>query len=142
VAPSGMHIERFLPPFPLRMVVNTSCDNVSEQFSFAVFKKNLENLSGSWLRENREITEIMLPEMVNVSLELAETSARKVIASAITKIESAMGTEIRRLKELQKINPEIRNEEFESMEYEEQALISHVRRARFRLDALRVVLMN
>ena len=43
---------------------------------------------------------------------------------------------------MQKVNPEIRSKEIESMENEKQVLSAHVQDARFRLDALRVVLMG
>jgi len=142
VAPVGTHIDRFLPPTPFRIVVNSSGHDVSGEYPFSVFEKNLENLSGSWLKENPEISEIMVPEMVNTSLKIAENSARPIIASAQAEIDAVMGVEIRRLKDLQKVNPQIRNEEIESMENEKQVLSYHVQDARFRLDALRVVLMG
>ncbi len=142
IAPSELNIERFLPPMPLRIVVDSSANVVSEDYPFSLFEEKLENFSGSWLVENREITEIFLPEMVNTTAVIAETSAPPVVESAVAEIETVMGAEIRRLKELQKVNPAIRNDEIEIMENEKQALLNHVRRARFRLDALRVVLMG
>ncbi len=142
IAPSGMHIERFLPLSPVRIVVDSSGNDVSEDYPFVLFEQKLGNFNGVWLSKNREITEIFLPEMVNVSAGIAEASAQPMIKSAVDEIESVMGTEIERLKGLQKVNPEIRKEEIEIMENEKQALCNHVRGARFRLDALRVVLMT
>ncbi|MDA3897853.1 MAG: RNA polymerase-associated protein RapA [Desulfobacteraceae bacterium] len=142
VAPVGLNIDRFLPPLPFRLVVDTSGNNVTDDYPFAAFKQNLKDLSGSWLNENSEIAEILLPNMVNTSLEIAESSAQPIIESALAEIESVMGTEISRLKELKKVNPDIRSEEINIMENEKHSLCSHVQEARFRLDALRIVLMT
>ncbi|MCD6586875.1 MAG: RNA polymerase-associated protein RapA, partial [Desulfobacteraceae bacterium] len=142
IAPSGLHIERFLPPLPLRIVVDSSGNDVAEKYPLAVFEENLQDLSGSWLMENREITEIFLPEMVIVSAGIVEISVQSMITSAVAEIESVMGVEIRRLKDLQKVNTDISKDEIKIMENEKQVLCRHVGAARFRLDALRVVLMT
>lgn len=142
IAPSGLHIERFLPLLPLRIVVDSAGNDVSEDFTFSLFEEKLENFPGSWLMENSEITEIFLPEMVNATAGIAEAAARQVINLAVAEMESVMGAEIRRLKDLKKINPEIRKDEIEIMENEKHALSLHMRGARFRLDALRVILMT
>ena len=142
VAPVGMNISRFMPPLPLRIVADSSGNNVTDDYPVAAFEQNLENLPGSWLRENCEISEILIPEMVNTSFKIAELSAQPVIDSAVAEIESVMGVEIQRLKALKKVNPDIRSKEIDIMENEKHALCGHVRSARFRMDALRIVLMT
>ncbi len=142
VAPCQLHMDRFLPSDALRLVVDSSGNDVSETYPFAVFEQNLENFAGSWLLENPEIGEILLPQMIAATTETAERSAAPVIESAIAEINSVMGDEIRRLKDLKKANPDIRDEEISSLEHEKQALCGYISQARFRLDALRLVLLT
>lgn len=142
VAPCQLHMDRFLPSDALRLVVDSSGNDVSEVYPFSVFAKNLENFNGSWLLENPEIGEILLPQMMAATFAAAERSAAPVIESAIAEINSVMGDEIRRLKDLKKANPDIRAEEIASLEQEKQALCDYISQARFRLDALRVVLLT
>ena len=139
IAPSELHIDRFLPSSVLRLVVDSAGNEVSDAYPFALFKENLENVSGSWRPEKSEATEFFLPEMITVCVKTALRSVTPAIESAVEEIEFIMGNEIRRLRTLQKVNPDIRCEEVESLENEKQELCRHMRSARFRLDALRLI---
>lgn len=141
VAPAHLQIDRFLPEAPIRIVVDHSGQNVTDQHPFEQFENCLENLPGSWLSENPIIAGELLPGLIEDNSDKAENQLQKIIESGVSQMESTMEPEIRRVKELRKVNPEIRKEEIELMEWEREALRKHLLETRLRLDAVRFVLL-
>ncbi len=141
IAPSTLHIDRFLPAEPVRIVVDHLGRDVTSDYPFGQFEKSLENFPGSWLSKNPEISGVLLPEMINNTCDMAKQAAFGIMESGVSGIESSMGKEIRRLKDLRKVNPGIRAKEIELMAREMEALCKPMLTARFRLDALRAVVM-
>ncbi|MCF8069657.1 MAG: RNA polymerase-associated protein RapA [Desulfobacterales bacterium] len=141
IALPELQIDRFLSASPVRIVVNNAGEDVSTEYPFELFEKNLEDLSGSWLSENPEIPNKLLPEMFNKAGNIAEKILPRIIKSGVLKMESVMETEIRRLKELRKVNPEIREEEIDFMAFEMGAIRKYMETTRFRLDAARAIYM-
>jgi ATP-dependent helicase HepA len=141
IAPSTLHIDRFLPTEPVRVVVDHLGRDVTIDYPLGQFEKSLENLPGSWLSKNPEISGVLLPKMINNTCDIAKKAAFGIMESGVSDIESSIGREIRRLKELRKVNPGIRAKEIELMVLEMEELRKHMLTARFRLDALRAVVM-
>jgi ATP-dependent helicase HepA len=104
IAPPALHIDRFLPPTPVR-----------------VFGKGAD--LEAMLADSRRRAEAQVPEIV--------AEARGSMASQLT-------AEIDRLRELQRINPSVRDEEIAALVAEQRALDEHLRRARLRLDCVKL----
>jgi len=141
IALPELQIDRFLPATPVRIVVDHSGKDVTDMFPFELFEKNIEDLSGSWLSENPQISGELLPGMFNQASDVAEKVLPDIIKSGILKMESVMGSEIHRLEELRKVNPDIREEEIELMAFEKETIQKYMETTRFRMDAVRAIYM-
>ena len=137
VAPKNLNADRFLPPTPIRVLVNHAMEDCTDFYPPHNLAKQIRGSAESLL-ENPQIKE-MIPDMIKETESLAAPNQQEFIYSALEKMDAEIGNEIHRLQELQKINPNIKNEEIENWQREEAALKQAISTSRLRLDALRLI---
>lgn len=134
VAPPRLHIDRFLPPTPVRVVVDQSLtDRTGVSVGALVAGR------GPWLAERRETLTPLLAGMNDRCAELAEAQADTLRTEASTLLTTALESEIGRLRALAKVNAHIRPAEIAAAERERTELTDHIAKARLRPDALRLI---
>jgi len=139
VAPPTLHVDRFLPPTPLRVLVDHQGNEASFEITSDLLTRQLE--AGDpypWL-ERSEIREDLLPDLLEQTQELAEARVAAFVAQARKDMSAQLDHELTRLRELQKVNRSVRAEEVELLVQQKQALDQHLTRARLRLDAIRLI---
>ena len=136
VAPPRLHADRFLPPTCLRVVVDqTGADRSDESDSLTT----LEAGDNGWFREQAPQLRGALQQMLRQAEGVAETRADKERADASGHLIASLSAEIERLRALARSNPLVRPEEITLVEDELEELGRHVAAARLRLDAVRLV---
>ncbi len=142
VAPAKAQVNRFLPPTPLRIVIDSDFNNWSKRISFEFFENRLESMepavAADMIRAGKETIEIMLKK----SRVIAEKKIQSIVQASKASMEKTLSNEIDRLKELKKINPNIRIEEIELLQKQEADLKIYLENAKLRLDAIRIVLCS
>lgn len=136
VAPPNLHVDRFLPPTSLRLLVDQTGADRSASLS------NLGRLgegAGAWFHEHQAELRPHLKEMMQEVERLAELRAEEVRAAAARDLKTRLGSEIERLEALARANDRVRPEEISLIEDELEGLQRHVNAARLRLDSLRVI---
>jgi ATP-dependent helicase HepA len=134
VAPPHLHVDRFLPPTPLRAVVDANgnaLDKISGQ---------LRNADGDVILENSEIRDDLLPRMIEIAGNLVAKRVPTIVDDARRQMNAQLEWEMTRLRDLQKVNKTVRPEEIELLEQQQRALDGHLAGARLRLDAIRLIL--
>jgi ATP-dependent helicase HepA len=138
VAERSLHVSRFLPPEPLRVVVDTRLmfrpDYVAGERALARAEERVVDL----LRYRKPLA-ALVPPMLRAATDEATRIAAQHIARAEAAAASLLGHEIERLRALAAVNPSVRPEEIETLEAERDALARALPLARPRLDALRMV---
>ncbi|MFA6009396.1 MAG: RNA polymerase-associated protein RapA [Desulfobacteraceae bacterium] len=142
VAPRSLHIDRFLPDKPVRVVVDHSGHDLTRDYSSDLFSTCLESLPGTWLVENQVISGDLLPGLLQQAQAAADPLAHAIIDASVNKMETAMQSEFQRLINLKKVNPSIREEEIVMMANEIEELRCCLDRTILRLDALRLILLK
>lgn len=137
IAPSRFHVDRFLPPTPLRVIVDHRGQSASETVLPTAFAATAGD--GRMLLERPEIRDTLLPRLLERTRQLVDVQAAAVVAEASAAMTARLQRETSRLRDLQKVNRTVRNEEIESLLQEREALDGHIGSARLRLDALRVI---
>ncbi len=137
VAPAQLHIERFLPQTPVRIIVDHKGSDLTEQAAFA--KPPLRKGDAASLVRNEKIKRVILPAMLEKVRALGADRSGAVIADAMTRMLGEMGAEISRLRDLSEVNDHIRPEEIAALEEREEALAQAIKGARVRLDAVRLI---
>lgn len=134
VAPPRLHVDRFLPPTPVRVVVD---QRLTDRTGVSVGP--LVPGRGAWLTERRETLTPLLAKMNERCAELAEARAETLRREAVTLLTEALGGEIRRLRALALVDAHVRPAEIAATERERTDLSEHIASARLRPDALRLV---
>jgi ATP-dependent helicase HepA len=136
VADRALHVSRFLPPSPLRVVVDT---RLALRPDFRA--------SGASLQQAREQPpdtlrfRPLLARLVPPMLAACETEARRLASTevglALAAAEQDLGADRARLAALARVNPAVREEEIEAVATELEAVRAALATAAPRLDALR-----
>jgi ATP-dependent helicase HepA len=137
VAPARLHVERFLPQTPLRVMVDHQGGEQTENaaFSHAVLRKG----DPRSLMSNEAVKRNLLPKMLDKIRERGMIKSREVIDRALVLMHAEMSAEIARLRDLAVVNDHIKSEEITALEQREAELGCVINQARVRIDAVRLI---
>ncbi|MBJ7424130.1 MAG: DEAD/DEAH box helicase family protein [Akkermansiaceae bacterium] len=137
VAPARLHVERFLPQTPLRVMVDHQGGEQTENaaFSHAVLRKG----DPGSLMSNEAVKRNLLPKMLDKIRERGIIKSREVIDRALELMHTEMSAEIVRLRDLAVVNDHIKSEEITALEHRETELGCVINQARVRIDAVRLI---
>jgi ATP-dependent helicase HepA len=94
------------------------------------------------LLDNHRIKQKLLPGMLEKSREHATERAAAICRHAIEKMRAMLRSESDRLRDLQKVNDHIRDEEISLLETQTKDLALHLESAPLRLDSVRLILRS
>jgi ATP-dependent helicase HepA len=140
VAPSRLHVDRFLPPTPVRIVIDMQGEDCSADFSHSFINKNCSDEEAFRLKQNPELLKALVPEMLKSARGLAREQKSVLLQSAMHDAHTHLDGEASRLKELQKVNPNVREEEIKLAENVIADVTRHIAKAHLRLDSVRLIL--
>ncbi len=139
IAPAHLHLDRFLPPTPLRILVDHRGADLGERLPHTGLRRLLQDGEGQALLDQAEIRGTLLPRMLEHTQALAERKAPGLVSKARKAMGEHLGHEVARLQDLQRVNPSVRAEEVEAMAQLQRDLDQHLGGARLRLEALRLI---
>ncbi len=137
VAPAALHVDRFLPPHPIRVAVDHRLQDESENVKLSGAK--LEKGDLFRLLHNETLKRKLVPAMLAEAQRLAGVELERLVKAARAKMTSELKAEIDRLRHLSAVNEQIRPEEIEALEAQRTALGEALGGTRLRLDAVRLV---
>jgi ATP-dependent helicase HepA len=133
IAPASLHIDRFLPPTPFRIVLN------HELAESATPGPLVDAPPSSSFLEQPPISQVLLPKMIARARELAELRTPQIVAASEAAMHAILDHEVDRLRLLQRVNDHVRDDEIRIAEAQAAALHTHIAKARPRLDAVRII---
>ncbi|MBN8727248.1 MAG: RNA polymerase-associated protein RapA [Xanthomonadales bacterium] len=138
VADRRLHVGRFLPPSPLRAVVDTRLTLRPDYRASAASLQHAREQPPDTLRFRP-----LLAKLVPPMLAACETEARRLasteVGRALAAAEQELGAACTRLVALARVNPAVREEEIEAVAAELEAVRAALATAAPRLDAVRFV---
>jgi ATP-dependent helicase HepA len=140
IAPAELHVDRFLSPSPIRVVVDHAGKDRREDEAYASAK--FEKGVPTRLLENASVKRKLFPSMLSKSRKHAESAMKKLVEEAKTAMQAQMQSEIQRLEDLRQINDHVRPDEITTLRNQMQSLDEALSGARIRLDMLRLVLQT
>ena len=140
VAPVKLHIGRFLPATPVRVVVDQQFTECTARHPEQVMLKQLRgSLQAADLMENPTIKSELIPGMLKKSRQAGEKLAKQIIAAAKDEMNNRLGAELDRLKSLKRVNNIVSNAEIKLAAQEMQDIENYILSAQLRLDSLRLI---
>jgi len=138
VAPPRLDADRFLPPLPATIAVDSRLQKregfVPNERAVHRAADRQHDLSGM-----RKVLGALVPPMLERARDEGEARCAQLAAEAAANADAALGAEIQRLEALARINPAVRPAEIERLREERAQLLALLPQARPRLDALRLV---
>ena len=139
IAAPRLHVDRFLPGTPVRVVVNHKPAAVTKQYPPESFAGTLKKGRPHTLLDKHDIARRVIPAMLKTAQDAAEVTAKQLIESSLAEMNQMLGHELHRLRTLRQVNTHIRPEELELAEREQRELHAAIQGARLRLDCLRMI---
>ncbi len=139
VALSHLHVDRFLSPTPIRVVVDIRGSDLSEERPLEWAEENLEPGDINRFLERPGFNRDFLEAMIGGAEEIATKRSKRLKTTAKSKAKKVLEFEIERLEDLQKINDNVSEEEITIAKAELAGVREAIDDARLRLDSLRLV---
>jgi ATP-dependent helicase HepA len=92
------------------------------------------------LRQNPEVLRQLVPEMLRSARKFARETKSTILQEAMAEAHARLDGEANRLKELQKVNANVSEEEIKIAQNVVEDVTRHISKAHLRLDAVRLVL--
>nr|WP_310618190.1 RNA polymerase-associated protein RapA [Pantoea cypripedii] len=141
-APKHLQLTRFLPPTPVRLLMDRSGNNLAAKVEFESFNRQLNAVN----RHTGSKLVNAVQQDVHQILTLAESAvvpeAQAVIAAAKVEADEKLSAELSRLEALRAVNPNIRDDEVEALESNRRQVLASLGEAGWRLDALRLIVVT
>ncbi|SFI10468.1 RNA polymerase-associated protein RapA [Modicisalibacter xianhensis] len=138
-APSRLHVNRFLPPTAIRVLLDESGANLSDKVSFTGLAKNLKKVKKAVARDLIKSRHDQLRELLTQGEGEADRELPTIIETAQQRMRDELDGELTRLQALARHNPAVRDDEIQALRDERQALDTAIEGTRLRLDAVRVI---
>ncbi|MDQ7730890.1 RNA polymerase-associated protein RapA [Halomonas sp. SpR8] len=139
-APKKLHLNRFLPPTAVRLLLDESGANLTSKISFTGLGKNLQKVNKSLARDLIKSRHDQLRELLTQGEGEAERQLPSIVENAEARMRAQLDAEIARLTALAEHNPAVRSAEIDALKDERMALSEAIESTRLRLDSVRVII--
>jgi len=138
-APETVQMDRFLPPFPIRVLLDHNKKDLTKLLPFEKIRSKLSDGKKHLLLEAPAIIKELIPDLLDFALSIAEKKGEIAIKSAIASINEELNSEITRLIPLQKVNHNIKKKDIEFLKTKRDELLKYAANAKIRLDSLMII---
>jgi len=142
IAPKQLQVDRYLPITPLRTLISKD----KKDYSKILGHKKLNSLCMKIERQTAHTIikqiKIELEQMIDFAIKFSQSRLPRILEEAQQRADSLLTAEINRLKQLQKKNASIRNEEIEFLENQLHACTVMIVNAKYELQAVRLVIVQ
>ncbi|BFI63642.1 RNA polymerase-binding ATPase [Yersinia pseudotuberculosis] len=141
-APKHLQLTRFLPPTPVRMLMDRNGTNLAAQVEFESFNRQLNAVNRHTSSKLVNAVQQEVHTMLQQAEALVEAQAQALIETAKREADDKLSTELARLEALKAVNPNIRDDEIEALEHNRKMVLENLNQAGWRLDAIRLVVVT
>ncbi len=139
VADSRWHVEQFLAPTPVRIVVDIRGGDLTDQRTAATLAAEFEDATIQRFLERPSFGPGMLKGMLATATERAEERTRTLKTASMARAGAVLTADRQRLIDLRKLNDHVRPEEIQLAAEQLEHTRAAIDGARLRLDSLRLI---
>lgn len=141
-APKGLNLTRFLPPTPVRVLLDSKGNDMAAQVSFSGLEKQLKPVNKQMANKIVKMARANIEKLINAGEAKVAAQAKAIIEQAKAEANSKLSAELHRLEALKSVNKNIRADEIELLEKQLNETLSQLNLANWRLDSLRIIVSN
>ncbi|MFI3122460.1 MAG: RNA polymerase-associated protein RapA, partial [Methylococcales bacterium] len=139
-APAELQINRFLPPTPIRVLINQSQKDVTADFSHDDLRDSGVNFDKHAITAFLNKQRTLILKLLAFAEQQAQLQKESICEHATATMLESLTAEIKRLVRLQKVNLSIKNDEIEDLKDKTLLIHENIQIAQLRLDAVRFVI--
>lgn len=141
-APKSSQLYRYLPPTPIRILLDKNGNDLSTKVDYTSFDKQLSAVNRHIGSKLVTASQPILHPLLAKGEEYAQVAVNALVTQAREKMTVQLTGELDRLESLKAINPSIREEELTYLRNQMQELTGYLGDAQLQLDAIRMVLVS
>ncbi|MEI6066290.1 MAG: RNA polymerase-associated protein RapA [Methylococcaceae bacterium] len=141
-APAELQIGRFLPPTPIRVLINQHQHDVTETLEHRSLLETGKNFDKQQIIAFLNNQRLPITKLLAAAELKAKADMQKLIDEATNAMLESLTTEIKRLIRLKKVNPTIKTEEIEQLKDRTMLAHENIQVAHLRLDAVRFIITS
>jgi len=130
---------RYLSPAVIRILLDEQGNDDHPCLDHEAVNQHLQPVATGIAKQVMQLKEDAIRELLTISEQQASAQAPRLIAAAEARIQQTFVPEIERLKALQHVNPNVRDEEIQFFEQQLLQLTAALQSSNLRLDAVRVI---
>ncbi|WP_199611098.1 RNA polymerase-associated protein RapA [Flocculibacter collagenilyticus] len=141
-AEKALQLGRYLPPTPIRILLDKGGNNLSNNVSFDQFNRQL---SPTGRQTGSKLVNALQPAihpLIAKGETLASEQMEQIQQDAKSAMNNSLEQEIARLNALKQVNPNIRDEEIDFIANQQSQLLSAIDSAQLKLDAIRLIVVS
>ena len=141
-APAELQIGRFLPHTPVRVLINQTQKDLTDEFEHEDLLDIGKNFDKQQIIGFLNSQRQPISKLIEVAEVRAKADMQVLVDEATQNMLAALSAEIKRLARLQKVNPTIKTEEIEHLK--DMTMLAHenIQAAQLRLDAVRFLITS
>ncbi|MGS0680336.1 RNA polymerase-associated protein RapA [Shewanella sp. 125m-7] len=141
-APKSTQLYRYLPPTPIRVLLDKNGNNLSDNVTYESFNKQLSAVNRHIASKLVNASQAILHPLFAKAEVFANAQLQTLSDCAREKMTSQLSGELERLKALKAVNPNIRDEELSHLSEQMSELNRYLDSSKLQLDAVRLVLVS
>ena len=141
-SPKGLQLNRFLPPTPVRLLLDSKGNNLAGQVNFDTLQNKLKPLSKDIANKMVKMARPNIEQLIKIGDQKMTEIAQAQIQEASRLADQTLSAELNRLIALKAVNKNIRQAEINVLEKQRVLSLEELSKASWRLDSLRVIVTN
>lgn len=141
-SPKGLQLNRFLPPTPVRLLLDSKGNDLAGQVNFDTLQNKLKPLGKDIANKMVKMARPNIEQLIKLGDHKITEIAQAKIQEASKLADQTLSTEINRLIALKAVNKNIRQVEIDVLEKQRLVSLEELSKASWRLDSLRVIVTN
>ena len=141
-SPKGLQLNRFLPPTPVRLLLDSKGNDLAGQVNFDTLQNKLKPLSKDIANKMVKMARPNIEQLIKLGDHKITEIAQAQIREASKLADQILTSELNRLIALKAVNKNIRQVEIDVLEKQRKLSLEELSKASWRLDSLRVIVTN
>ena len=141
-SPKGLQLNRFLPPTPVRLLLDSKGNNLAGQVNFDTLQNKLKPLGKDIANKMVKMARPNIEQLIKLGDHKMTEIAQAKIQEASRLADQTLSAELNRLIALKAVNKNIRQAEIDVLEKQRVLSLEELSKASWRLDSLRVIVTN
>ena len=141
-SPKGLQLNRFLPPTPVRLLLDSKGNDLAGQVNFDTLQNKLKPLGKDIANKMVKMARPNIEQLIKLGDHKMTEIAQAQIREASKLADQTLSTELNRLIALKAVNKNIRQAEIDVLEKQRELSLEELSKASWRLDSLRVIVTN